>query len=131
MKRIFSALFLVLVVTTVAAAPSVVFVSCTGTTNAAPRMQVFPASIAFGSIDTAGVAVAELKVKNVGGGTLLGVVRRRTGVPCAPNFSILKDGASVDSIPFSLGPGLERSCSIRYTGIGSGPYSCDIEVRQR
>lgn len=129
MRRIVSAVLSVLMVTSVAAAPAVVTVSCTANVQPGARASIIPTSIAFGNVDSLSVSTSPLVVKNIGGGTLRGVIRKAT--PCVPGWSILVNEAPVDSVPFSLTANQDRSVSVRFIATGLGPRNCGVEVVTR
>ena len=130
MRRILSAAFwMSVIVTSVAAAPGVVTISCTANVNPAARVLITPGSIAFGNVDTLSVSTAPLSVKNVGGGTLRGAIRKAPA--CVPGWSILVNDAPVDSVPFALTANQERIVTVRFIANGLGPRNCGVEVVTR
>lgn len=128
MRRICSVLFMVLVASTVLAAPLTMTVSCSGTGTRPPQLSVTPSALSFGDVDSGMVVIKAFTVRNAGSGVLVGTVRPR--VTCGPDYALLVNGEAVPSISYSLPAGQTQTVSVRFAPIRVGPQSCDYDVGQ-
>lgn len=101
-------------------------VSCTGTGTRPGALVVSPASLAFGQVDSGGSVVREITLRNSGGGTLTGTVRRAAG--CSPWYSLVVGDTRVAAVTYSLPAGATTTVQVEFAPAGIGPATCAIEA---
>jgi hypothetical protein len=109
-----------------AASVTTLTVSCSGTGTRPPSLTALPSLLAFGAVDSGTVVILPLTIRNSGGGTLVGTVRRKAS--CSPDYQLWQAGVPVTSIPYSLPAGATLSIQVRFAPTMVGPQACDIEV---
>ena len=98
-----------------------------GTGTRPGRLVVTPAALAFGAVDSGAVSILPFTLRNSGGGTLTGAVRKAAG--CSPWFVLLTDsGSHVETLPYALGPGQSQSFLVAFAPAGVGGATCALEA---
>jgi hypothetical protein len=90
-------------------------VTCSGSTPTAPACQVSPSPLDFGTVPVNGTKDLQLRLTNVGGGTLAGILSES-----CPNFGI------VGSASFSLTAGQSATFTVRFAPTAGGQQNCSL-----
>ena len=98
-----------------------------GTGTRPGKLVLTPAALAFASVDSGAVSILPFTLRNSGGGTLTGAVRKAAG--CSPWFVLLTDaGSHVETLPYALGPGQSQSFLVAFAPAGVGPVTCALDA---